>query len=112
MRNIVSCINILEHKKTKIVHWMILRGKYGLERAAWYDHPTNGVVESDEVKVLWDFMLQYGHHIECRKPDIAVVEKEERKCLIIDIVIPDYNNVGVKEKEKIQNYDDLKREIK
>ena len=78
----------------------------------WYDHAPKGVVESGEIKVLWDFMIQCDHHIECRKPDIVVVEKEEKKCLIVDIAIPDDKNVGVKEEEKVQKYDELKWEIK
>ena len=57
-------------------------------------------------------MIQCDHHIECRKPEIVVVEKEEKKCSIIDIAIPNDKNVGVKEEEKIQKYDELKREIK
>ena len=57
-------------------------------------------------------MIQCDHHIECRKPDIVVVEKEEKKCLIVDIAIPDDKNVGVKEEEKVQKYDELKWEIK
>ena len=44
-------------------------------------------------------MKRCDHHIECRKPDIVVVEKEEKKCLIVDIAIPDHNNVGVKEED-------------
>ena len=78
----------------RIVHGTLC-GKCGLERAAhWYDHAPKGVVESDEIKVLWDFMIQCDHHIECRKPDIVVVEKEEKKWLIADIAIPNGKNVG------------------
>ena len=40
------------------------------------------------------------------------MEKEEQKCLITDIAIANDKNVGVKEEEKIQKYDELKREIK
>ena len=84
-----------------------------MERAAhWYDHAPKGVVKSDEIKVRWDFMIQCDHHAECRKPNIVVVEKEEKKCLIVDIAIPDDKNVGVKEEEKVQKYDELKWEIK
>ena len=84
-------------------------GKYGFEQPAhWYDHAPKGVVESDEIKVLWDFMIQSDHRIEYQKPDIVVVEKEEKKCLIVDIAILDDKNVGVKEEEKIQKYDKLK----
>ena len=34
-------------------------------------------------------MIQFVQHMECRKPDVVVVEKEEKKCLIVDIAIPD-----------------------
>ena len=37
--------------------------------------------------------------------------KEEKKCLLDNIAIPDDNNVGVKEEDKIQKYDVLKQEI-
>ena len=57
-------------------------------------------------------MIQCDHHKECRKPDIVLVEKEEKKYLTADIDIPDDKNVGVKEEEKIQKYDELKWEIK
>ena len=80
--------------------------------AHWYDHALKGVMESDEIEVLRNFKIQCDHHIECRKPDIVVVEKEEKKCLIVDIAIPDDKNVGVKEEEKVQKYDELKWEIK
>ena len=40
------------------------------------------------------------------------MEREEKKCLIVDIAIPDDKNVGVKEEEKVQKCDKLKWEIK
>ena len=39
------------------------------------------------------------------------MEKSSRKALIIDIASPGDRNVGEKEKEKIEKYQDLKREI-
>ena len=96
----------------RIVHWTLC-GRHGLKRGAnWYQHSPQGVVESDNVKMLWDFMIQCDNYVECRKPDIIVVEKEEKKCTIIDIAIPGNNRVGAKEKEKIEKYDNLKWEIK
>ena len=60
--------------------------------------------------MLWDFMIQCDHYIECRKPDTVLVEKEEKQCTIIDIATPGDNRVGAKEKR--ENYDNLKWEIK
>ena len=62
--------------------------------------------------MLWDCMIQCDHYIECQKPDIVVVEKEEKQCTIIDIAIPGNNRVGAKEKEKIKKYDDLRWKVK
>ena len=39
------------------------------------------------------------------------MEKEEKKCFIIDIAIPD-DNTGAKEEEKIQGNHELHRQIK
>ena len=78
---------------------------------AWYDHALKGVMES-EIKVLRDFRIQYDYRIKCRKPDIVVVEKGEKTCLIADVAISNEKNVEVKEEENIQKNDELKWEIK
>ena len=106
-----------EHKRrhdnvARIIHWTLCV-KHDLERGAnWYGYNPQGVVESDKVKMLWDFTIQCDHYIECRKPDIVVVENDEKQCTIIDIATPRDNRVGAKEKEKMEKYDNLKWEIK
>ena len=40
------------------------------------------------MKILWEFMIQCDREIKARKPDIVVVNKNERSCVIIHIVIP------------------------
>ena len=88
-------------------------GKYNLKRSEkWYEHAPEGVVENEEVKILWDVMIQCDREIKARKPDIVVVNKNERSCAIIDIAIPGDIRVSEKEKEKIERYQELKREIK
>ena len=49
--------------------------------------------------------------IEARRPDIIVIDKKERKGLIIDIAVPADVRVEEKEREKVEKYQDLKREI-
>ena len=41
------------------------------------------------LKLLWDVNIQCDHVIEARRPDIVVVNKQERKVTIIDIAVPD-----------------------
>ena len=46
-----------------------------------------------------------------RSPDIVVVNKQERKCPIVDIAVPGDKRIGEKENEKVKKYQELKREI-
>ena len=57
-------------------------------------------------------MIQCDREIKERKPDIIVVNKNEKSCAIIDIAKPGDIRVSKKEKEKIERYQELKREIK
>jgi len=55
--------------------------------------------------------IQCDHVIEARRPDIVVVEKENNKAIIVDIASPWDQRGYEKEGEKIEKYQDLKREI-
>ena len=71
----------------RIVHWKLC-GKYNLKRSEkWYEHAPEGVVENEEVKILWDVMIQCDREIKARKLDIVVVNNNERRCAIINIAI-------------------------
>ena len=46
------------------------------------------MLENDQVKVLWDFKIQTDLHLDHNRPDIFVLEKNERVCYIIDVACP------------------------
>ena len=95
----------------KKVHWDFCKNN-GLEHTEkWYEHVPEGVVENEEIKVLWDINVQCNNVIEARRPDIIVIDKKERRGIIIDIAVPADVRVGEKEREKVEKYQDLKREI-
>ena len=77
----------------------------------WYHHEPDKVVENDVVKILWDFNIPTDRIIEHHRPDITVVDKARRKCLIVDVAIPGDQNITKKEFEKINNYSELRVEI-
>ena len=56
--------------------------------------------------------IQFDHIIEARRPVIVVVEKESNKVIIVDIASPWDHRVYEKENEKVEKYQDLKREIR
>ena len=88
----------------KVVHWKLCE-KYHLEKKEkWYEHAPDSVSENDEVKLLWDVNIQCDHVIEARRPDIGVVNKQERKCTVIHIAVPAVKRIGEKENEKVEKY--------
>ena len=74
-------------------------------------HSPEPVLQSENSKILWDFKIQTDLPIEANKPDIVFLDKIMRKCYIIDVACPFDTRVSAKEKEKIDKYQDLKREI-
>ena len=43
---------------------------------------------------------------------MSIVSKDERQCIIIDIALSSDSRFSDKEKEKVEKYQDLKKEIK
>ena len=61
----------------KKVHWDICK-KNRLEHSEkWYEHASEGEVENEEIKVLWDINIQCDNMIEARRPDLIVIDKKE-----------------------------------
>ena len=76
----------------------------------WYEHAPEGAVENEEIEVLWDINIQCDILILARRPDLIVIDKKEQKGIIIDIAVP--ADVRVEEKEKVEKYQDLKKETR
>ena len=61
----------------KYIH-LLLAEKYGFERATkWYEQRPEGVMESQDFKLLWDFIIQCDRLIQARRLDIVVVDNEK-----------------------------------
>ena len=51
------------------------------------------VTENNRAKVLWDFSFQTDKQLLANQPDIVVVDKEQRRVVVIDVVIPADANI-------------------
>ena len=60
---------------------------------------------------MQDFSIQTDHVTEAQRPDLVVVDKE-RSCKIIDFAVPGDSRIEEKEKDKIEKYQDLGRELR
>ena len=63
------------------------------------------------MKILWDVSIQVNRQIEHRRSDIVVMEKNTKKCLIIDVACPVDNNLILKRNEQLDNNSELRLEI-
>ena len=94
-----------------VIHWTLCK-RFGFPHGnQWYEHVPERVLENENVKLLWDFSIQTDHHLEHNKPDILIHEKTSRGCYVIDVECPFDTRVKTKELEKVERYQDLKREI-
>ena len=58
-----------------------------------------------------NFSIQTDHVIEAGRPDLVLVDKKERSCKIIDFAVPGDCRIEKKERDKIEKYQDLGREL-
>ena len=49
--------------------------------------------------------------IGARRPDIVIIDNEDKNCFIVDITIPGDLRLSEKESEKVEKYQGPKREI-
>ena len=95
----------------RMVHWKLCE-KLNLEKSEkWYLHNPQTVSENVNHKLIWDMNIQCDNVIVERRPDIAIVNKIEKTAIIIDVAVPGDKRIIDKEKEEIEKYQYLKREI-
>ena len=93
-------------------HWRLCQ-IYSLPHAdSWYKHLAQKVIDTPQVKILWDFNIQTDGVLEARRLDIVVTDKENQETWIIDIAIPGDLRVREKELEKREKYQDLVIEMR
>ena len=117
--HIVSACSVLAQREYKRrhdkvclnLHWGLCR-KYGLKVCDnWYQHQPEGVMENEDCKILWDFMIQCDRYVEHRRPDIVVINKRTNECQLIDVACPSDRNLVGKRNEKFRNYNLLRSEV-
>ena len=95
----------------KIVHWKLAR-KCNFEAGdKWCEHEPESVLENEDYKILWHFSIQTDHVIEARRPDLVEFDKKDRICKIIDFAVSEDSRIAEKEKDKIEKYQELGREL-
>ena len=63
------------------------------------DKPEKGL-ESEDCKILWDFPIETDESLEHNRPDITVIDKKSKKCLLVDPTCP-FDTRTEKKEEKM-----------
>ena len=98
-----------EYKKrhntvAKLVHWKLCE-KHNLDRKEkWHEHCPEGVVEDDDVKLIWDINIQCDNVMEARRLDLILVDKKMKSCIIINVAIPGDCRMCDQEIKKAEKY--------
>ncbi|KAJ8035681.1 hypothetical protein HOLleu_19430 [Holothuria leucospilota] len=71
------------------------------ERQPWL-HKPEAVTETEQVKVLWYFEIKTDRIVTARRPDLIVIDKQEKTAKIIDVAFPLDKNVRDEEVQKGQ----------
>ena len=91
------------------VYWELCK-KYNVECSArWFEHKpqTVAVSEDEKVKIYWNYQHHTGKTVRHNKPDVVVVDSEDKLITIIDFAVPLDHNVVRKEREKVEKYQAL-----
>ena len=76
------------------------------------NHVPESVLENEDIKILRAFSIHTDHVIKARRPDLVAVDKKRRTCKIINFAVSGDSRIKEKDKQKIEKYQDLRRELK
>lgn len=102
------------HRHNKVaayIHWIICRELGVQVQDKYYEHVPEKVLNINDTIVLWDVPIITDRTILANRPDLVFHDKKNSICLLIDVSVPDDNNISAKEVEKISKYKDLEIEI-
>ena len=84
----------------------------GTRKVPYYKYTPEPVLENSECKLYWDRTVLTDQKTVNNRPDLILVDKRLRKTTLIDVAIPNNNNLLAKYNEKIIKYRDLEGQIR
>ncbi|KAL7634034.1 UNVERIFIED_CONTAM: hypothetical protein RMT77_015359 [Armadillidium vulgare] len=97
----------------KLIHFKLCQ-KYNIRTESnnyWKQNPPE-IEENEEVLLLYDCTIPTDVHVTHNRPDIVVKDKRVQRCYIIEVGVPNDNNLVAYEREKEIKYQRLKNEIR
>lgn len=97
----------------KVIHQELAqRTGFIAETVPNYRYAPSAVLESDRYKLTWDRSVLTSRETIANRPDIILVDKQNKATYLIDVAIPNSHNLTKAYNEKIRKYTNLREEIK
>ncbi|XP_061704430.1 uncharacterized protein LOC133515871 [Cydia pomonella] len=77
----------------------------------YYKYSPAPVLENSRATLYWDRSIITDRTIVANKPDIVIIDRSQRRAVLVDITIPHDENLVKAEKDKSSKYLDLAHEI-
>ena len=97
-----------------IIHQKLVQ-KYNLandRHTPYYSYIPQNVLENSNYKLYYDRTILTDNTIYNNRPDITFVDKQTKHAYIIDIAVPNTNNIQSTIVEKVRKYTELQDQIK
>ena len=99
------------HKNVASIVHRAICAEYNLEHSNDWWVESEKVVRNNHTKNLWDFIIQTDKHWLHNRPDIVLINYKKQVGLLIDIAVPNDDDIQDKELGKVDNYQSLKIEL-
>lgn len=115
MRNLSQNDYTHRHNQlANIIHQKLVQ-KHNLKsdiHTPYYKYIPENVIENDQYKLYYDRTILTDRTVHNNRPDITFVDKQNRQTFLIDIAVPNTNNLQHTVSEKIRKYAELQQELK
>ena len=93
------------HNKAALrVHWRLGK-KYDLKCGEKrYEHKPLPVIENNRVKLVRDSTIVTGRRVPHNRPGMTIVLQDQRRWLMVEVLVPDHRNIMTTEAWKIERY--------
>ena len=96
------------------VYWELCK-KYGMQHShRWYEETPEAVRVSNcgRFEIWWDKPVNTSKRLDHNRPDVILIDRDRKYWTIIDFSVPNDKNVEDKVNEKLNNYEELAKEIR
>nr|CAH7729519.1 unnamed protein product [Callosobruchus chinensis] len=80
---------------------------WGLKNIVVFNADIESVVENEKCRIYWNYSFLTLEHVQANKPDIVLLDHQQKTMFVIEFSAPAEENIVSKEEEKRTKYQEL-----